>query len=127
MVLWEDIKQHLVSVVSPSRIHVKRYNGRPLGDDVSAAVQSFFFLYVASILVLAALLGMAGLEPLTALSGAATAISNVGPGLGEEIGPAGNFAGLPGIAKWLLVGGMILGRLELFSVLVLFLPRFWRG
>ncbi|MCB1480395.1 MAG: TrkH family potassium uptake protein [Rhodobiaceae bacterium] len=127
MVLWQDIKQHLVAIVSPSRIHVKRYNGRPLGDDVSAAVQSFFFLYIASILVLAALLGMVGLEPLTAISGAATAISNVGPGLGEEIGPAGNFAGLPGIAKWLLVAGMILGRLELFSVLVLFLPRFWRG
>ncbi|MCB1473182.1 MAG: TrkH family potassium uptake protein [Rhodobiaceae bacterium] len=127
MVIWEDLKQHFVAIISPSRIHVKRYNGRPLGDDVSAAVQSFFFLYVASILVLAALLGMLGLEPLTALSGAATAISNVGPGLGEEIGPAGNFSGLPGMAKWLLVGGMILGRLELLSVLVLFLPRFWRG
>ncbi|MFN0262397.1 TrkH family potassium uptake protein [Tepidamorphus sp. 3E244] len=127
MVLWEDIKQHLISIVSPHRIHVKRYNGRPLGDDVSAAVQTFFFLYVASILVLATLLGMVGLDPLTALSGAATAISNVGPGLGDEIGPAGNFAGLPGLAKWMLVGGMILGRLELFSVLVLFLPRFWRG
>ena len=127
MVIWEDLKQHFVAIISPSRIHVKRYNGRPLGDDVSAAVQSFFFLYVASILVLAALLGMLGLEPLTALSGAATAISNVGPGLGEEIGPAGNFSGLPGMAKWLLVGGMILGRLELLSVLVLFLPRFWRN
>ncbi|MCC0015701.1 MAG: TrkH family potassium uptake protein [Rhodobiaceae bacterium] len=127
MVIWEDLKQHFVAIISPSRIHVKRYNGRSLGDDVSAAVQSFFFLYVASILVLAALLGMLGLEPLTALSGAATAISNVGPGLGEEIGPAGNFSGLPGMAKWLLVGGMILGRLELLSVLVLFLPRFWRG
>lgn len=127
MVLWEDIKQHLIAIVSPSRIHVKKYNGRPLGDDVSAAVQTFFFLYIASMLVLAALLGLTGLDPLTALSGAATAISNVGPGLGEEIGPAGNFSTLPGTAKWLLVGGMILGRLELFSVLVLFLPRFWRG
>lgn len=127
MVLWEDIKQHVVSIVSPSRIHVKRYNGRPLGDDVSAAVQSFFFLYVTSILVLAILLGMTGLDPVTALSGAATAISNVGPGLGEQIGPAGNFAGLNDVAKWLLVAGMVLGRLELFSVMVLFLPRFWRG
>ena len=92
MVLWEDIKQHLISIVSPSRIHVKRYNGRPLGDDVSAAVQSFFFLYIASMLVLAILLGMTGLDPVTALSGAATAISNVGPGLGEIIGPCRQFS-----------------------------------
>ena len=127
MVLWEDIKQHMIAIISPARIHVKRYNGRPLGDDVSAAVQSFFFLYVTSILVLAVLLGFTGLDPITALSGAATAISNVGPGLGSEIGPAGNYAELPIVAKWLLIAGMVLGRLELFSVLVLLLPRFWRG
>jgi trk system potassium uptake protein TrkH len=69
---------------------------------------------------------MTGLDYVTALSGAATAISNVGPGLGDIIGPAGNFSTLPDVAKWLLSAGMLLGRLELFTVLVLFLPRFWR-
>jgi trk system potassium uptake protein TrkH len=126
IVIWEDVRQHISRILSPSRIHVKRYNGRPLRDDVSAAVQSFFFLYVASILVLAALLNMNGLDPMTALSGAATAISNVGPGLGESIGPAGNFQALDDLSIWLLSFGMLLGRLELFSVLVLFLPQFWR-
>ncbi|MEM8877246.1 MAG: TrkH family potassium uptake protein [Pseudomonadota bacterium] len=126
IVIWEDVRQHISRILSPSRIHVKRYNGRPLRDDVSAAVQSFFFVYFGSILVLAALLNMNGLDPMTALSGAATAISNVGPGLGETIGPAGNFQSLDNLSIWLLSFGMLLGRLELFSVLVLFLPQFWR-
>jgi trk system potassium uptake protein TrkH len=67
------------------------------------------------------------LDFLTAASAAAAMLSNVGPGLGETIGPAGNFSGLPAAAKWLLCFGMLLGRLELFTVLVLFMPRFWRG
>jgi trk system potassium uptake protein TrkH len=71
-------------------------------------------------------LGLLGLDFLTAASGAATAISNVGPGLGPRIGPAGTFATLPDAAKWLLSFGMLLGRLELFTVLVLLLPSFWR-
>ena len=72
------------------------------------------------------MLGLTGLDLETALSGAATAISNVGPGLGDEIGPAGNFEGLPGFAKWVLCGAMIVGRLELFTVLVMLAPGFWR-
>ena len=63
----------------------------------------------------------------TAFSGAATAISNVGPGLGEIIGPTGTFADLDATSKWLLSAGMLLGRLELFTVLVIFLPAFWRS
>ena len=61
----------------------------------------------------------------TSASGAATALSNVGPGLGETIGPAGTFASLPSAAKWVLSFAMLLGRLELFTVLIIFLPRFW--
>ena len=67
------------------------------------------------------------LDFLTALSAAASAISNVGPGLGSIIGPNGNFSSLPEISKWILTLGMILGRLELFAILVLFLPSFWRN
>ena len=67
------------------------------------------------------------LDFLTSLSGAATSIANVGPGLGPVIGPSGNFSSLPDGAKWLLSAAMLLGRLELFTVLVLFLPAFWRG
>ena len=64
---------------------------------------------------------------LGAISGAATSISNVGPGLGPIIGPNGDFSSLPDISKWILTIGMILGRLELFAILVLFLPSFWKN
>jgi trk system potassium uptake protein TrkH len=86
----------------------------------------FFFLFVASFATLALVLAMLGLDFDTAISGAASALANVGPGLGPVIGPEGNYSTLPGAAKWALSGGMLLGRLELFTVLVLFLPRFWR-
>ena len=87
----------------------------------------FFFLYVVAFGFIAIGLGVLGLDFLTATSGAATAISNVGPGLGPVIGPSSTFASLPDEAKWLLSLGMLLGRLELFTVLVLLLPSFWRN
>ena len=83
----------------------------------------FFLCYSALTIVLMAL----GLDFLTSASGAATALANVGPGLGDIIGPAGTFGPLPDSAKWLLSFAMMLGRLELFTVLILFVPRFWRG
>ena len=73
------------------------------------------------------LLSLTGLDFITSISGAATAISNVGPGLGSIIGPNGDFSSLPDVSKWILSVGMILGRLELFAILVLFLPSFWRN
>jgi len=125
-VLFLNLKQHIREILYPSVVYVKRYNGAILTEDVSASVMSFAFLYIMAFMVLALLLSLTGLDPLTAFSGAATAISNVGPGLGETIGPAGNFSTLPEVSKWLLSAGMIVGRLEIFTVIVLFLPRFWR-
>ena len=87
---------------------------------------SFFFLYALCFALIAIGLGMMGLDFLTAASGAATAISKVGPGLGDTIGPAGTFEDLPDGAKWLLCLGMLLGRLEIFTLLVLITPTFWR-
>lgn len=126
-VLARDLNQHVRQILLPNMVHVKRYNGRPLPDSVSTSVQSFVFLYFLSFIVLAVALSLTGLDPVTALSGAATAISNVGPGLGEIIGPSGNFSTLPNVSKWLLTAGMLIGRLEILIVLVLFTPRFWRG
>ena len=111
----------------PNGVFVARYNGRPLTDEVFISVLSFFFVYFASFATLAVLLAGLGLDTLTALSAAGTAIANVGPGLGETIGPAGNFSTLPDAAKWLMSAGMLLGRLEFFTILVLFSPAFWRG
>ena len=84
------------------------------------------FLYILIFFIITALLSINGLSFITAISAAATSISNVGPGLGDIIGPNGNFSQLNNVSKWILSFGMILGRLELFAVLVLFIPSFWR-
>ena len=111
----------------PNGVFVARYNGRPLTDDVFVSVLSFFFVYFATFATIAVMLAGLGLDSLTALSAAGTAIANVGPGLGEIVGPAGNFAPLPDAAKLILAAGMLLGRLELFTILVVLTPAFWRG
>ncbi|QIE57716.1 TrkH family potassium uptake protein [Pikeienuella piscinae] len=112
---------------SPNGVFTPRYAGRPVPEDVITSVMSFLFFFLLSFGALAITLSMIGLEPITAISGAASAIANIGPGLGPEIGPAGNFAGLPDSAKWVLSFAMLLGRLELLTVLVLFTSAFWRG
>jgi trk/ktr system potassium uptake protein len=112
---------------SPHALGRRSYDGRPLDDDVIEGVLAFAVVYALSVAVIAVVLGAMDLDLITSLSGAATALGNVGPGLGPIIGPVGNFAPLPDAAKWLLAFGMLLGRLELFTVLVLLTPRFWRS
>ena len=85
------------------------------------------FSFLLIFFIIALLLSLTGLDFLTAISGAASAISNVGPGLGDIIGPDGNYKNIPDISKWILAFGMLLGRLELFAILVLFFPSFWRN
>jgi trk system potassium uptake protein len=114
-------------LLRPHGVFIPYYNHRPIPDDVITSVLSFFFLYGVCFAILAVALGMLGLDFTTAVSSAATAISNVGPGLGPIVGPAGNFQALPDAAKWLLSAGMLLGRLELFTVLMLFTPFLWRA
>ncbi|MDF1608766.1 TrkH family potassium uptake protein [Hoeflea sp. YIM 152468] len=126
-VLLEAVRQHISQVMYPNGVFRTHFNGKPIQDRVVASVMSFFFLFMAAFVVLSILLRLTGLDTLSALSGAGTALSNVGPGLGEIIGPSGNFQPLSDVQKWLLSAGMLLGRLELFTVLVLFLPRFWRS
>lgn len=126
-VLARDLYQHIRQIVFPSMVYVKRYNGRPLPDSVSTSVQSFVFVFFSSFLILAVLLSFSGLEPIDALGAAATSISNVGPGLSPELGPAGSFANLNNASKWLMTIGMLVGRLEVMMILVLLTPRFWRA
>jgi trk system potassium uptake protein TrkH len=126
-VLWSSTASQLRRLVQPHGVFVPYYNNRPVSDDVMTSVLSFFFVYVLTFVALTIGLGLVGLDFLTAISGAGTAISNVGPGLGNVIGPAGNFGSLPDAAKWLLSIGMLLGRLEMFTVLVLLTPAFWKG
>jgi trk system potassium uptake protein TrkH len=111
----------------PHGVFVPYYNGRPIPEDVVKSVLSFFFVFGVCFAILAVGLGMLGLDMVTAISSAATAICNVGPALGPIAGPAGTFQQFPDAAKWLLSAGMLLGRLELFTILILFSPSFWRG
>ena len=112
---------------SPNRVFTPRYEGRAVSTDVMDSVMAFFMMFFLTLAVVAVFLILLGLPPLVAISGAATALANIGPGLGPEIGPAGNFAGLPAPAKWVLTVTMLLGRLEILSVYVLFTSGFWRG
>ncbi|MBO6885266.1 MAG: TrkH family potassium uptake protein [Marivita sp.] len=125
--LFASIKVQLRKIRSPHGVFMPRYDGRPVGDDVLNSVISFFVFFVISLGVLSVALGMTGLDLITSVSGAATALANIGPGLGPEIGPAGNFAGLNDTAKWMLAIGMLLGRLELLAVYAIFTVNFWRA
>ena len=106
---------------------VIKYDQNPIDNKFIASIISFIYMYLVIFFSLTALLSLTGLDFITSISGAATSISNVGPGLGSIIGPNGNFSTLPDASKWILSFGMILGRLELFAILVLFLPSFWRN
>ncbi|MBK3774470.1 TrkH family potassium uptake protein [Azospirillum sp. YIM DDC1] len=111
---------------SPNLVIPLNYNDKPVNADIMISVMSFGFVYLTSVVIVAFVLGFLGVDLVSALSGAATAVSNVGPGLGPTIGPTGNFATLPDGAKWALAAGMLLGRLEFFTVLVVLSPSFWR-
>jgi trk system potassium uptake protein TrkH len=124
--LFAAIRSQIRTLHSPHGIFTPRYAGQPVTPDLLLSVMAFFTAFVVSLGMLSVLLVATGLDSITAISGAATALANIGPGLGEIIGPAGNFQSLNDSAKWLLAAGMYVGRLELMVVFVLFLPRFWR-
>jgi len=124
--LFTSIKAQIGKIHAPHGIFTPRYEGRPVDDDVLNSVMVFFVAFVVSLGVLAVMLGATGLDLVTSVSGAATALANIGPGLGDQIGPAGNFAGLSDTAKWLLAAGMLIGRLELMAVFAILTSNFWR-
>ena len=126
-ILYKFIINQLKKVIYPRGIFIIKYENNTVNDKFLASIISFIYLYIIIFFVLTALLSLTGLDFVTSISGAATSISNVGPGLGSTIGPNGNFYQLPDVSKWILSTGMILGRLELFAILVLFLPSFWRS
>jgi trk system potassium uptake protein TrkH len=126
-VIYATARTQILRLTQPHGVFIAYYNKRPITEEVASSVMGFFFLFALSFSMLSLGLGLLGLDFLTSVSGAASAIANVGPGLGPVIGPGGNFAALPDAAKWLLSFGMLLGRLELYTVLVLFAPSLWRG
>ena len=121
------LKNQIKKLISPNSVIIVKYNNQKISNDFMKSVITFIFSFLLIFVVIALLLSLSGLDFLTAISGAASAISNVGPGLGDMIGPDGNYKNIPDISKWILSFGMLLGRLELFAILVLFFPSFWRN
>ena len=121
------LKNQIKKLISPNSVIITKYNNQKISDDFINSVIIFIFTFLFIFLIIAMLLSISGLDFITSISGAASSISNVGPGLGDVIGPNGNYKAIPDISKWILSAGMLLGRLELFAVLVLFFPSFWRS
>jgi len=126
-ILGHFVLNQIKKMVYPHGVFPLRYNNEKISNPFIYSIMTFIFLYFFIFFILAALLSLDGLDFVSAISGSATAISNVGPGLGEMIGPNGNFSDLPNFSKLSLSLGMLLGRLELFAVLVLFFPSFWKN
>lgn len=126
-VFFATTKAQIRRLVHPHGVFIAQYNRRPITDEIEASVLSFFFLYIATWALIALVVALTGVDLVTALTASAATIGNVGPGLGDMVGPAGNYASLSGVAKWALSVNMLVGRLELFTVFVLFTRSFWRG
>lgn len=125
--LFASLKAQVRRIHAPNGVFVPRYEGHPVSDDVLGSVMIFFVTFVLLLGLFSVALGLTGLDLITSVSGAATALANIGPGFGPIIGPSGNFASINDPAKWLLCAAMLLGRLELMAVLVILTPQFWRG
>lgn len=126
-VLYETAKAQVNQLIHPHGVFRPIYNHKLLTESATNSVMGFIILFAFCFTIVAVLLGLTGQDFMTSMSGAASMLANVGPGLGDTIGPAGNYSSLPNSAKWLLSIAMLVGRLEIYTVLVLFSPYFWRS
>ena len=118
---------YVAQYARPNAVKPIRYRNQTVSDETVRSVLGFFFLFFLTFGISASLLSLIGLDPVTAVTGAATTLANVGPGLGDTIGPASSFQSLPAAAKWVMTANMLIGRLEIMVIFVLLAPRFWRG
>lgn len=121
------LREQLMRLLHPRAVLTRNYNGRSVSDEIISSMIAYTFIFLLCLLLITVALAALQLDFVTALSGALTSLTNVGPGLGEIIGPAGNFGPLPDAAKWVLSVGMLMGRLEILSVIIVLSPAFWRG
>jgi len=126
-VAFEAMRAYIIRMPRPNTVVPMRYGNKPLSETVVYSVMSYFFLFMMTFAFTAILLSMLGLDAMTAWSGAGSAVANVGPGLGDIIGPTGTYESLPNTAKWVLLTAMIVGRLEIITALVVLTPAFWRA
>lgn len=120
------LREQLMRLLHPRAVLTRNYNGRAVSDEIISSMIAYTFIFLLCLLLITIALAALQLDFVTAISGALTALTNVGPGLGDIIGPAGNFGPLPDAAKWILAVGMLMGRLEILSVVIVLSPAFWR-
>ena len=125
-ILFRGLKLQVKKLTQPHAVYLMKFNNKAVTENTYTSIISFFFIYILLFILSSICLSFFELDFLTALSASASAISNVGPGIGEIIGPLGNYSGINNKAKWILVFTMIIGRLEIFTILILFTKNFWR-
>ena len=125
-ILLSAIRTQARALHSPHGIFSARYDGEPISQEVFSSVMAFLVMFIASLVFFSLAMALTGEDLVTSVSGAASALANIGPGLGQKIGPDGNFQTITNVGKWILCCAMVIGRLELLSVFVLFSPTFWR-
>jgi len=126
-ILYQSAKIQIFKLLNPHGVSVAKYNKIPVSDAITSSVMGYFFMFIISYIIITLILSFLGNDFLTSLSGAATSLANVGPGLGNVIGPSKTFAELSELSKWVLIAGMLIGRLELLAVIVILTPSFWRN
>ena len=125
-ILFRGVRLQIKKLTQPHAVFLMKFNKKTVTENTYTSIISFFFIYILLFILSSVILSFLGLDFLTALSASASAISNVGPGVGEIIGPNGNYGSINEIGKWALAFTMIIGRLEIFTILVLFSKNFWK-
>ena len=126
-ILYQSAKVQIFKLLNPHGVMVAKYNKIPISESITSSVMGYFFMFIITYIFITLILSFLGNDFLTSLSGAATSLANVGPGLGNVIGPTKTFVQLSDNTKWVLIIGMLIGRLELLSVIILLTPSFWKN
>tara|TARA_Y100000590_G_scaffold467196_1_gene645327 strand:+ start:1554 stop:2996 length:1443 start_codon:yes stop_codon:yes gene_type:complete len=125
-ILYQSAKVQIFKLLNPHGVLVAKYNKVPISESITSSVMGYFFMFIISYIFITLILSFLGNDFLTSLSGAATSLANVGPGLGNVIGPSKTFVQLSDSTKWVLISGMLIGRLELLAVIIILTPSFWK-
>ena len=126
-ILFLSLRNHLNKLLRPHGIFTYQFNGKTIPENTFESVMSFFFIFIITFVATALLLSFSGLDFITCISASASALANIGPGLGDIIGPEGNYSTLTNYTKIVLTVTMLLGRLEILTLIIFFLPKFWKN
>ncbi len=124
--MFAQMKKTLISAINPHRVYNLKIGKKTCPNDIASSVMTFLTAYAFCWAILTLLVAITGVDIISSASTVAACMTNSGPGLGNIVGPAGNYSTLPDFAKWVLSFAMVLGRLEIITMLVVFMPSFWK-